>query len=138
LKHIGGRRVRRAGPPASFVGKFFVLDSIRVREYHFFVMRDIDSELNGRENASPKKRKVLSLMTLSVETYKEQYRYFKTLRDGLRKMQRQGATLADAKERYTIDRDFPYFKDKRLEIRGTNIHENNIEAIWGRLAEIRY
>ena len=61
LRHIGGRRVRRAGPPASFVGKFFVLDAIRVREYHFFVMRDIDSELNGRENASPKKRKVLSL-----------------------------------------------------------------------------
>jgi len=73
-------------------------------------------------------------MTLSVETYKEQYRYFKTLRDGLREMRGQGATLADAKKRYTIERDFPYFKDKRLEIRGTNIHENNIEAIWGKIA----
>jgi len=49
-------------PAGLFRGKFFILDSIRVRDYHFFVMGNIDSELNGRENASPKKRKVLSLM----------------------------------------------------------------------------
>jgi len=75
-------------------------------------------------------------MSLSVETFKEQYRYFKTLWDGLREMHRQGATLEDAKKRYAIDRDFPHFKDRRLEIRGTNIHENNIEAIWEKLAGI--
>lgn len=54
--------------------------------------------------------------------------------DGLREMRSQGATLEDAKKRYTIERDFPYFKDKRLEIRGTKIHEYNIEAIWERIA----
>jgi glyoxylase-like metal-dependent hydrolase (beta-lactamase superfamily II) len=74
-------------------------------------------------------------MSLSVETFKEQYRYLKTLWDGLREMHRPGATLEDAKKRFTIERDFPHFKDKRLAIRGTNIHENNIEAIWEKLAE---
>jgi predicted alpha/beta superfamily hydrolase/glyoxylase-like metal-dependent hydrolase (beta-lactamase superfamily II) len=72
-------------------------------------------------------------MSLSVETFKEQYRYLKTLWDGLREMHRQWATLGDAKKKYTIERDFPHFRDKRLEIRGTNIHENNIEAIWEKL-----
>jgi len=73
-------------------------------------------------------------MNLSVETFKEQYRYLKTLWDGLREMRRQGTTLEDAKKKFTIEKDFPYFKDRILAVRGTNIHENNIEAIWERLA----
>jgi len=73
-------------------------------------------------------------MALNAETFKQQYRYFKTLGDGLREMHRRGLTIADAKKAYTIERDFPYFKDKRLEVRGTNIHEYNIEAIWDRIA----
>ena len=75
-------------------------------------------------------------MSLSVETFREQYRYLKTLWNGLREMRRRGATIEEAKKIYSIEKDFPYFKDKRLEIRGTNIHEYNIEAIWGRLAEV--
>jgi glyoxylase-like metal-dependent hydrolase (beta-lactamase superfamily II) len=72
-------------------------------------------------------------MFLSVETFKEQYRYFKTLWDGLRDMHRRGLTIDDAKKAYSIEKDFPYFKDRRLEVRGTNIHEYNIEAIWERI-----
>jgi len=72
-------------------------------------------------------------MTLSVATFKEQYRYFKTLWDGLREIHSRGLTIEDAKKTYTIERDFPYFKDKRLEVRGTNIHEYNIEAIWEKI-----
>jgi glyoxylase-like metal-dependent hydrolase (beta-lactamase superfamily II) len=73
-------------------------------------------------------------MFLSVEAFKEQYRYFKTLWDGLREMRGRGATIEEAKKAYSIGKDFPYFKDRRLEIRGTNIHENNIEAIWAKIA----
>jgi glyoxylase-like metal-dependent hydrolase (beta-lactamase superfamily II) len=73
-------------------------------------------------------------MSLSVEAFKEQYRYLKTLWDGLGEMNRRGAAIEEAKKGYTIERDFPYFKDKRLEIRGTNIHENNIEAIWAKIS----
>ena len=74
-------------------------------------------------------------MALSVETFKQQYRYFKTLWDGLREMHRRGSTVADAKKAYTIERDFPYFKEKRLVAGGTNIHEYNIEAIWERIGK---
>jgi len=73
-------------------------------------------------------------MSLSVETFSEQYRYLKTLWNGLREMHRRGATIEEAKKAYSIEKDFPYFKDKRLEIRGTSIHEYNIEAIWEKLA----
>ena len=48
--------------PALFAAIFLFLTPIREREYHFFVMGGIDYELNGRENASPKKRKVLSVI----------------------------------------------------------------------------
>ncbi len=72
-------------------------------------------------------------MELTVETFREQYWYFRTLRDGLKEMRLRGATLEDAKRAFTIENDFPYFKDKRLEIRGLNIHEYNIEAIWERI-----
>lgn len=74
-------------------------------------------------------------MTLGVETFKEQYRYLKTLWDGLRELRGRGATLEEAKKRYTIERDFPYFKDRITAMRGMNIHENNIEAIWERIAK---
>jgi len=74
-------------------------------------------------------------MILSVETFKEQYQYFKTLWDGLREMHRRGLTVDEAKKAYTIEGDFPYFKGKRLEVRGTNIHEYNVEAIWERVAK---
>jgi len=74
-------------------------------------------------------------MRLNVETFTEQYRYLRTLWDGLRVMRSQGATLEDAKRKFTIEKDFPYFKDRMLKVRDTNIHENNIEAIWERIAE---
>jgi len=72
-------------------------------------------------------------MKLGVETFKEQYRYLKTLWDGLHELRAKGATLADAKSAYSIERDFPYFKDRMLKVRDTDIHQNNVEAIWERL-----
>jgi glyoxylase-like metal-dependent hydrolase (beta-lactamase superfamily II)/ketosteroid isomerase-like protein len=72
-------------------------------------------------------------MTLSVETFKQQYRYLKTLWDGLRDLRAKGATLEEAKTKYAIERDFPYFKDKRLKVRDLDIHQNNVEAIWDRI-----
>lgn len=70
---------------------------------------------------------------LSVEAFKEQYRYLKTLWNGLSEMRRQGAAFEEAKKRYAIWRDFPFFKEKILKVRDVNIHENNIEAIWAKL-----
>ena len=69
-------------------------------------------------------------MRLGVETFKQQYRYLKTLWDGLREMQAGGASLEEAKARYVIERDFPYFKDRMLKMRDIDIHQNNVEAIW--------
>jgi len=74
-------------------------------------------------------------MSLSVESFKEQYRYLKTLWDGLREMRGRGMTIEDAKRAYSIEKDFPYFKDRRLEVRGTNIHGTNVEAIWEKIAK---
>lgn len=74
-------------------------------------------------------------MFLSVETFKEQYRYLRTLWDGLLEMFQQGHTLEDAKKEYTIVEDFPYFKDKIIQTSRGNIHENNIEAIWDRITK---
>jgi glyoxylase-like metal-dependent hydrolase (beta-lactamase superfamily II) len=74
-------------------------------------------------------------MFLSVETFKEQYKYFRTLWDGLLGMYQKGLTLEDAKKQYTIAEDFPYFKDKIVQTRRGNIHENNIEAIWDRISK---
>jgi glyoxylase-like metal-dependent hydrolase (beta-lactamase superfamily II) len=71
-------------------------------------------------------------MRLEVETFKQQYRYLKTLWNGLREIRARGGTLEEAKMRYTIDRDFPYFKDRMLKVRDIDIHQNNIEAIWAR------
>lgn len=72
-------------------------------------------------------------MKLGVETFKQQYRYLGTLWNGLRELRAKGGTLEDAKKKYTIERDFPYFKDRRLKIRDIDIHQNNIEAIWARI-----
>ena len=72
-------------------------------------------------------------MKLGVETFNQQYRYLKTLWDGLRELQAKGATLEDAKKTFTIERDFPYFKNRILKMRDVDLHENNVEAIWARL-----
>ncbi|OGD28615.1 MAG: hypothetical protein A2Y56_02010 [Candidatus Aminicenantes bacterium RBG_13_63_10] len=72
-------------------------------------------------------------MKLKVETFRQQYRYLKTLWDGLCELQAKGATLEDATAKYTIERDFPYFKDRRLKVRDVDIHQNNVEAIWEKI-----
>lgn len=72
-------------------------------------------------------------MRLGVETFRQQYNYLKTLWDGLRRLRLEGAALEDAKRSYTIERDFPYFKDRRLVVRDIDIHQNNLEAIWARI-----
>jgi cyclase len=73
-------------------------------------------------------------MFLSVETFKEQYKYLNTLWQGLSEMFRQGMTLEAAKKKYTIEKDFPYFKDKITKMRDVDINEYNIEAIWEKIA----
>jgi glyoxylase-like metal-dependent hydrolase (beta-lactamase superfamily II) len=72
-------------------------------------------------------------MRLGVETFKQQYRYLKTLWDGLRDLKARGGTLEEAKARYVIERDFPHFKDRILKMRGADIHRGNVEAIWEKL-----
>jgi hypothetical protein len=74
-------------------------------------------------------------MFLSVETFKEQYKYLSTLWQGLSEMYQQGLTIEDAKTKYTIEEDFPYFKDRIVQTRRGNIHENNIEAIWTQITK---
>ena len=74
-------------------------------------------------------------MHLSVQTFKEQYRYLHTLWQGLEQMRQNGLTLTDAIQKYTIENDFPYFKDKIIKTRRGSIHENNIEAIWERISK---
>ncbi len=72
-------------------------------------------------------------MYLSVETFMEQYRYLRKLWDGLLEVYQQGQTIEDAKKKYTLEDEFPYFLDKRTEQRRTQLHEYNIEAIWERI-----
>jgi glyoxylase-like metal-dependent hydrolase (beta-lactamase superfamily II) len=72
-------------------------------------------------------------MWLEVETFKQQYRYLKTLWNGLRELKAAGATLEEAQAKYTVERDFPHFKDRILRIRDTDIHPYNVEAIWERI-----
>lgn len=76
-----------------------------------------------------------SNMHLSVETFKEQYRYLNTLWNDLTEMHRQGLTIEDAKKKYTIEKDFPYFKDRIVKTSKGDIHEYNIEAIWERISK---
>ncbi len=74
-------------------------------------------------------------MRLEVETFKQQDRYRKTLWNGLRELKAAGAILEEAKAKYTIERDFPYFKDRMLKMRDMDIHLNNVEAIWEKAGE---
>lgn len=74
-------------------------------------------------------------MFLTVETFKKQYEYLHSLWQGLAEMKRQGLTLDNAKERYTIADDFPYFQDERTQSRRDAIHINNLEVIWELVAK---
>ncbi len=74
-------------------------------------------------------------MFLSVETFKEQYRYLNTLWQGLSEMYRQGMTLEAAKEKYTIKKDFSYFMDKITKMGDIDINEHNIEALWEKISD---
>ncbi len=74
-------------------------------------------------------------MYLSVETFKEQYRYLRDLWEGLSDLHSQGIALEDARKIFTIEDDFPYFKDKITETGKGSIHERNIEAMWKMLSE---
>ncbi len=110
-----------------------------------YIRKDLKSDFSmtlenwGRIVNSPSEIKYVNMahsdMFLSVETFKEQYKYFNTLRQELSEMYRQGQTIKDAKKKYTIEKDFPYFKDKIIKMRDVDINENNIEAIWERIAK---
>jgi glyoxylase-like metal-dependent hydrolase (beta-lactamase superfamily II) len=73
-------------------------------------------------------------MFISVETYKEQYKYLSNLWNGVSEMFKKGMTLEDAKKNFTIEKDFPYFKDRITKVRDIDITEYNIEAIWEKIA----
>jgi cyclase len=72
-------------------------------------------------------------MFLSVETFKEQYKYLSTLWYGVSEMFRKGLTLEEAEKRYTVEKDFPYFKGKIIKIRDIDINASNIQVIWERM-----
>ncbi len=74
-------------------------------------------------------------MFLSVETFSQQYRYLSTLWQEVSEMHRQGLSLEEAKKKYSIEEDFPYFKDRITKRRDIDIHEHNIEAIWERISQ---
>lgn len=74
-------------------------------------------------------------MFLSVDTFKEQYRYLHTLWQGLTDMASQKMSIDDAKKKYILEEAFPYFWDKRTEERRKRLHTNNIEAIWERISK---
>jgi glyoxylase-like metal-dependent hydrolase (beta-lactamase superfamily II) len=110
-----------------------------------YIRKDLKSDFSvtlenwGRIVNSPSEIKYVNMahsdMFLSVETFKEQYRYFRTLWNGLQEMYHQGLTIEDAKKKYSIEEDFPYFKDRIVKTRRGDIHENNIEAIWARIVK---
>ena len=74
-------------------------------------------------------------MFLSVETFKEQYKYLSTLWDGVQEMFYQGLTLEEVQEEFSIEKDFPYFKDRITRMRDIDFTEYNIEAIWERISK---
>ncbi len=74
-------------------------------------------------------------MFLSVETFKEQYKYLSTLWDGVQEMFYQGLTLEEAQEEFSIEKDFPYFEDRITRMRDIDFTEYNIEAIWERISK---
>jgi glyoxylase-like metal-dependent hydrolase (beta-lactamase superfamily II) len=110
-----------------------------------YIRKDLKSDFSmtlenwGRIVNSPSEIKYVNMahsdMFLSVETFKEQYKYLNTLWQGLSEMYQQGLTIEDAKKKYTIEEDFPYFKDRIVQTRRGNIHENNIEAIWDQITK---
>lgn len=77
-------------------------------------------------------------MPHSPESFREQYRYLRAVLDGLTDMQRQGKTIEEAGRAWTIEEDFPFFKDKRTKIRDIDLHRNNIEVLWEWLAGKKY
>jgi len=44
-------------------------------------------------------------------------------------------SLEDAKNAFPIEKDFPYYKDKRTKVRDIDLHMNNVEALWGWLSK---
>jgi glyoxylase-like metal-dependent hydrolase (beta-lactamase superfamily II) len=110
-----------------------------------YIRKDLKSDFSmtlenwGRIVNSPSEIKYVNMahsdMFLSVETFKEQYKYFNTLWQGLSEMYRQGQKIEDAKIKYTIEDDFPYFKDRIIKMRDIDINENNIEAIWAQISK---
>ena len=74
-------------------------------------------------------------MFLSVETFKEQYKYLSTLWDGVEEMFYQGLALEEAQEEFSIEKDFPYFEDRITRMRDIDFTEYNIEAIWERISK---
>jgi len=110
-----------------------------------YIRKDLKSDFSvtlenwGRIVESGREIKYVNMahsdMFLSIETFKEQYRYLNTLWQGLSKMFRRGLTLEDAKKKYTIEKDFPYFKEKIIKMRDIDINEHNIEAIWERISD---
>jgi glyoxylase-like metal-dependent hydrolase (beta-lactamase superfamily II) len=74
-------------------------------------------------------------MFLSVDTYKEQYKYLSTLWNGVSEMYQKGMTLEEAKKKYSVEKDFPFFKDRITKVRDIDITEYNIEAIWEKLSK---
>jgi glyoxylase-like metal-dependent hydrolase (beta-lactamase superfamily II) len=74
-------------------------------------------------------------MFLSVDTFKEQYRYLRTLWQGLTVMASQKMSIDDAKKKYVLEKEFPYFWDKKTEERRKRLHTNNLEAIWERISK---
>lgn len=110
-----------------------------------FIRKDLKSDFSvmlenlGRIVDSGREIKYVNMahsdMFLSVETFKEQYKYLSTLWKGVSEMARQGMTLEEAKKRYSVEEDFPYFKDKITKVRDIDINASNIEAIWERIAK---
>jgi hypothetical protein len=50
-------------------------------------------------------------------------------------MFRKGITLEEAKKKYSIEKDFPYFKDRITKRRDIDINAYNIEAIWEKISK---
>lgn len=74
-------------------------------------------------------------MHLSVEAFKEQYRYLRDLWEGLSGLHKQGLTIDEAKTKFTIEEEFPYFLRLTNITSRQKIHERNIETIWEMLGK---
>ena len=115
------------GPMLPFVGRG-VIDDLPIVLEHW-----------GRILESGRELKHVTLahwdMPISVEAFKQQYRYLKTILETLSDMQLEGKTLADARNAFSIAEDFPYFQDKILKVQGIDLHDNNIESLWKWLSE---